>query len=156
MARRLKRASSAGGPVRSESGDTLIELLMALVIISLTVAGLLGALITSIATSGEHRSLTVDDTVLRSYAESYENQIEFGSAPMFQEGCAPDPYSTLTPPPKPSGYTVNLQVQYLNKSGAAFDQSCTANDNPNVQLITLTVSGSGAVQTLSFVVRNPD
>src|ERR1700691_4765229 len=72
------------GSPRSESGDTLIELLMALVIISLAVSGLIAALIPSITTSGEHRTLSIEDTLLRSYAETDEYQLQSQPSPLFQ------------------------------------------------------------------------
>jgi type II secretory pathway pseudopilin PulG len=153
------RRSLDADKARREAGDTLIEVLIALVIISIAVTGLMGALITSITTSGEHRSLTVEDTVLRSYAESYENQIQYQSSPDFRE-CWTEPQyqDVLVSPPTPPSYpmTVTFTVQYWNKNGSAFDDTCGPNDMTGVQLITLRASGSGATQTLSFVVRNPN
>jgi len=59
-----------------EAGDTLIELLIAIVIISLSVTALLGMLITSLTSSAEHRSLADLDTVVKSFAESATYQIQ--------------------------------------------------------------------------------
>jgi type II secretory pathway pseudopilin PulG len=143
---------------RSEEGDTLIEVLIALVIISIAVTGLLGALITSITTSGEHRSLSVEDTVLRSYAEAYENQIQFQSPPLFRECSTASEYMAagLKSPTTPAQYNVSFTVQYGNTTGSSFDQTCGASDKTGVQLITLNAQGPGAIQTLAFVVRNPN
>jgi Tfp pilus assembly protein PilV len=153
----MRSRSSDPDQARLEAGDTLIEVLIALVIISIAVTGLLGALITSITTSGEHRSLTVEDTVLRSYAEAYENQIQFQPSPDFRECETASQYkSALASPTTPSGYTINFTVQYWNKNGSSFDQTCGASDKTGVQLITLNAQGPGAIQTLAFVVRNPD
>ncbi len=154
---RILRGSSGPDDVRSQAGDTLIELLIALVIISIAVTGLMGALLTSITTSGEHRSLSVEDTMLRSYAEAYENQIQFQPSPVFQECATVSQYTgSLHPPPTPAGFTVSLAtIQYLNKSGSSFDSTCSLNDT-GAQLITLNAAGEGATQTLAFVVRNPN
>jgi type II secretory pathway pseudopilin PulG len=151
---RIRMMRAARSP-RSESGDTLIEVLFALVIIALSVSALLGALITAVATSGEHRSLSVEDTLLRSYVETAEYQIQVQStpAPLFAQ-CAPTYPITFSMPPGSSGYSVSITgVQYWNGSG--FDSSCGSNDKKGVQLVTVSSTGPGATQTLSFVVRDP-
>jgi type II secretory pathway pseudopilin PulG len=149
------RMMSAPRSSRSEDGDTLIEVLFALVIIALSVSALLGALITAVATSGEHRSLSVEDTLLRSYAETAEYQIQVQSTPvpLFTQ-CASSYPVTYSMPPGSAGYSVSITgIQYWNGSG--FDSSCGANDKKGVQLITVSSTGPGATQTLSFVVRDP-
>jgi Tfp pilus assembly protein PilV len=140
---------------RSETGDTLIEVLFALVIIALSVSALLGALITAIETSGEHRSLSAEDTLLRSYAETAEYQIQVQSTPtpLFAE-CASSYPVTFSMPAGYPGYSVNITgIEYWNGSG--FDTTCGSTDKTGVQLITVSSTGPGATQTLSFVVRNP-
>jgi len=64
------------GHTLGEGGDTLIELLIAIVIISLSVTALLGMLITSLTSSAEHRSLADLDTVVKSFAESATYQVQ--------------------------------------------------------------------------------
>ncbi|HAM01854.1 MAG TPA: hypothetical protein DCQ30_06450 [Acidimicrobiaceae bacterium] len=59
-----------------ECGDTLVELLIAIVIIALSVSALLGALITSLTSSAEHRSLANLDTVVKGFAEAATYQLE--------------------------------------------------------------------------------
>jgi Tfp pilus assembly protein PilV len=74
-------------PVPSEDGDTLIEVLLAVVILGLSVVALLGALVTSITSSSEHRSLASDDTVLRSFAEAAKYEIQMQPGALFVD-CA--------------------------------------------------------------------
>jgi len=76
----------------SEQGDTLVEVLMAIVIISLTTVALLGGLVTSITASGEHQSLATIDSLMKSYAEEAKYQIELHpgvagtpSGPIYQD-----------------------------------------------------------------------
>jgi len=76
----------------SEQGDTLVEVLMAIVIISLTAVALLGGLVTSITASGEHQSLATIDSLMKSYAEAAKYQIELQptvahppSGPVYQD-----------------------------------------------------------------------
>jgi hypothetical protein len=110
-----------------EEGDTLIEVILAVVVIALTAAALLGAITTSIVSSASHRYLSTDDTLLRSYAEQVEYQLEqspnaLGPTPIYQS-CAPagatGPYNTTANPslapdfPVPSGYGLAITgVQY--------------------------------------------
>ncbi len=92
--------------VRSEQGDTLLEILIAIVIISLTVTALLGALVTTLTTSTEHRSLSTLDTLLNSFAQSVENQVQGKSQqqPLFLNCPTPvapgvvSPYQVLSAP----------------------------------------------------------
>jgi len=92
--------------VRSEQGDTLLEILIAIVIISLTVTALLGALVTTLTTSTEHRSLSTLDTLLSSFAQSVENQVQGKSQqePLFLNCPTPvaagvvSPYQVLSAP----------------------------------------------------------
>lgn len=63
-----------------ENGDTLIEVILAIVIIAIAVTAVLSALITSITSAAEHRSLAADDTLARSFAETAIDQIEQGGA----------------------------------------------------------------------------
>ena len=147
------RSGAAG--VGREDGDTLVEVLIAMVIIALTVSALLGAMITAISTSGEHRSLSVEDTILRSYAETAKYQIQFQSspAPLFKECAQPSDYPVSMT--TPSGYSVSISgIQYWN--GSTFDSSCGSSDMTGVQLLTVTSTGPGASQTLNLVVRNPN
>ena len=54
----------------SDRGETLIELLIAALVMSITVAALLNSLIESSSASVEHRSAASLDSALRSFAES--------------------------------------------------------------------------------------
>lgn len=74
---------------RSERGDTLIEILVALLIISTAVIALLGGLVTSASTSATHRNLATLDNVLRSFGASTTEAVSGqpgsgpGAAPLF-------------------------------------------------------------------------
>jgi large repetitive protein len=74
----------------------LIEVLLAVVVISLTAVALLGGLVTAITSSAEHRSLASIDTLLKSFAETAKYQIEEQPSPLY--ACA------ATPLPSPNGY----------------------------------------------------
>jgi type II secretory pathway pseudopilin PulG len=90
-------------PLASETGETLIEVLIAVVIFSLSVVALLGALVTSITSSSEHRSLASDDTVLRSFAEAAKYEIQMQPGALFRN-CA----TTYTTKPATAYRVVNV------------------------------------------------
>jgi len=130
-----------------ESGDTLIEILISVVIIALAASALLGALLTSITASESHRSLSVDDTVLKSFAELAKEQIEVQSSLSYAP-CATS-YTLSPAPPVPSGYTVSVTSIKLF--------GCPGKDL-GYQLLTATATNTTdkVSQQLSFVVRNPN
>jgi large repetitive protein len=80
--RRLASPAPAPGRRRrmrstvDERGDTLLELVIALTIIAITVSALLGGLITVITSASTHRSLATLDSLLGSYAQGVEYQIQ--------------------------------------------------------------------------------
>ena len=108
-----------GESTHREEGDTLIELLIAIVIIALTVSALLGALITAITSTSEHRSLATIDSLLNTFAQSAEFEIQ--QQPDLFQNCTPNPYgvgsgspyrivSAPTPASGPPGTAVTLFV----------------------------------------------
>lgn len=153
---------------RSEIGETLIEVLMAVVILSLSVVALLGALITSITSSGEQHSLVTLDTILRSYAETAKEQIQLQPTnPTFANSCSADA-ATYNPITLPAGFTPSgfgtpaiSAVEFLNPTTNAFTDdsaACASNgDDPSTQQITVTDTAANNVSdTLSFVVTDPN
>ncbi len=67
----------------SESGDTLVEILVAIVIIALTSVALMGTLTTSITSSAEYRSLATVDTVLKNFAEAVKDEVQLAPAALY-------------------------------------------------------------------------
>lgn len=152
-ASRKGQPCEAGRVRRDEAGDTLIEVLIALAVIGLTAAALLGAFATSISASAEHRRLATIDTVLTGFAETATYQIQLQPSPLFQVSC-PSSYTLAPSFTAPTGYTVAISsVQHWN--GTSFT-SCTTGSSTGPQLITATASGpSGSSDSLSFVVADP-
>ena len=100
---------------RDERGDSLIEVLFAVVIIALAAGPLIGALLESIAASAEHRGLATADTLLKSFAETAVSEIETSPLPKtttttgYQVSTTPS-YRLLSNPSKMSGPAVNTAV----------------------------------------------
>jgi type II secretory pathway pseudopilin PulG len=72
----------------SECGDTLIEILVALIIIGITVVALMGVMTTSITSSAEYRSLATVDTVLKNFADAFKTEIQLQTNPSVYTNCA--------------------------------------------------------------------
>ena len=60
---------------RRESGETLIELLVAVVVLGIAGVGLVSGLTTGVIGSDTHRRLSSGETVLRAYGELVKNQV---------------------------------------------------------------------------------
>ena len=162
----------------SEAGDTLVEVLLAIVILGLASVAILLAFGTSISGSAEHRNLATADTVLRTAAEvttsliQQQSSTQWGNCP---NPAVPNPYSNLQSTVStslPTGWTVQINpsgypVGYWSSSSASFVsqanggcvQSTPASpqiNSPQQITITVTNSATGVVSSpLSFVVIDP-
>ena len=84
----MKRSSAPEEARRSEAGDTLIEVLLAIVILGIASVAILLAFATTISGSAEHRTLTTADTVLedcrREVDRARATAAEYGLGPAAQ------------------------------------------------------------------------
>ena len=153
--------------MRSDAGDTLLEVLLALLIVSLGVVALMGGLATSIAGSATHRGLSTLDNVLKSFAESAKYQIQLQGAPnALYAPCAlvsGQSYNGTTIDTSnvymPSGYAVFFtpsSALYWSSSGPVDYGDCNPATQTGFQLLSVTATGpKGVTQTLQFGVRTP-
>jgi Tfp pilus assembly protein PilV len=74
-----------------EQGDTLIEVLIALIVIGICVVALLGAITTTLSSSGEHRSLAADDSLEMSLADQVKNAIQLQTDAHWPHGSGANP-----------------------------------------------------------------
>jgi type II secretory pathway pseudopilin PulG len=157
----------------SEAGDTLVELLIALVVIGITATALLAGFSTSLSASAEHRNLATIDTALKGYVEAatYQIQLQQPANPTFSNffsscgSATPGAYSsaiTATMSPAvptgfalPTGYRASItNVQFL--TGTTWSPTCTAGvQPPQPQMLTAQVTGNGGSESLDFVVSDP-
>ncbi|MHB8682480.1 MAG: type IV pilus modification PilV family protein [Acidimicrobiales bacterium] len=149
---------------RGEQGDTLLEILISVVVLSMAVVAVVAGLTTTATSAAEHRNLTALNTLLKSFAESVTNQVEEQAAVAW-DGCAATPtyYNTPanglneTPPSGYTGYSETITaVQFWNTSTNSFASSCTTDSG--LQLLTAVVvspSAGSPSDTMTFVVRNP-
>jgi len=163
----------------SQRGDTLIEILVALVILSIAIVAILGALTTTLSSSGEHRYLAADDTLISAMAEQVKNVVELQENPNWPGGVSGDCpssgsltqwYDSTANIPMPSfltggSYGVPLPssdspyggyvVELSNATELNTDDTPTACTNATgIQEVTIKVSSPGKVpDTIDVIVR---
>ncbi len=140
---------------QSESGDTLVEVLIALVVIGVASLSILLAFSTSIWGSADYRVTATVDTALRSAAEEATTTLDQQLATIWGTcGDASTEQSDLqaavqTVLPS-SNYTATESIAYWN--GQAFSGTCVANA---AQQITVSVSYKGTAYSITTVVDDP-
>lgn len=119
---------------RRDSGETLIEILFAIVIIGLTVTALISSLATTANAGNAHRISIQADVVMRDYAEAIKAAAQ---------GCAPD-----------GGPPANLVVNYT--APAAFPVRVDRSDitKPPIQ-VPIACPAAGTTQQLTIGVDGP-
>ncbi|MEU3838683.1 prepilin-type N-terminal cleavage/methylation domain-containing protein [Streptomyces sp. NPDC028635] len=114
---------------RGDEGETLVEVLVAVVLMGVAFVAVLGGLGTAIISSVAQQKMTSADSVIRSAAEKVVSDPYVSCARSYE-----------TPAP-PAGYTVTVEVEYWDGVGA-FGRPCPTADT-GVQKVTLTVHSSG-------------
>lgn len=140
-------------PQRSDRGETLIELVIAVAILGLAAVAILGAMMMSVRTSAMHRNDATGGAYVRSFAEAIQTDVDANG----YRSCAnaASHYAGVPVPELPAGYTLAVTaVQSWNGSGWG---ACTAD---GVQRLDLKVTTTGddqhkAVETLIVVLRQP-
>ena len=135
-----------------ERGETLLELLIALVIMGIGVLAIIGGLGTSMSMSGLHRNQSTAGVIVRDYAESIE---AFVGGSGYQPCAAPSAYA-----PAAVGYSTPsanyvpspVSVRYWN--GSAFVSSCA---DVGLQQLTIQVAApdTRVIERLVLVLRKP-
>jgi prepilin-type N-terminal cleavage/methylation domain-containing protein len=127
---------------RSEHGETLVEILVALVIIGLVVTAYFATFSTSTTGSTAQRSLVTADAVLRTYAEKTKDAVR---TQCLGGSTFSVPYSP------PGGFTVNpLSAQSCPPSST----SSTASQPWSPIVLTVTLPNAKQ-ESMSIVVRTP-
>jgi Tfp pilus assembly protein PilV len=132
-----------------DTGETLIELLVAIVILGIAVVAILGGIVVVVESSSMHRRQAQAQNGLRVWAEQI-------SAATYSD-CATAGSFSLPSPSLPNGFTPTVTaVQYW--SGTSFSNSCASDQG--IQKVTLRVAVAaglypGFTQSLDVVVRKP-
>lgn len=162
-------------PVSSEAGETLIEVMVAMVVLGISVVAILGALFVSTRTGDFNNKQSAADLVLRDFAESVKGRgtTSIGSAtynatylPCETLGTSGS-YPAFTPPAPNATYRATItKIEYLNGySGTApvwraQSLGCPSGGDQGLQRLTLqattptTNTGNPATETTTVVKRN--
>jgi hypothetical protein len=170
------RKRNVDGPTRrfvidfkkaSEVGDTLIEVLLALTVISLTAVALLGAFTTSISTAADYKNLSTLDNVLKSFVEHTTYQLgQQPQPPAISPQFVPCAIVNSDGSGTYSSITLTQGTYHAELNGIEYwTTSSTWSSNPtecvsappSQELLTATVTNTGnnTSQSIQFAVSDP-
>ncbi|HEY3608687.1 MAG TPA: type II secretion system protein [Pseudonocardiaceae bacterium] len=138
------------GPM-DDRGETLLEVLIAVVIMGIAIVAIIGGLVTSVMLSDVHRKQATAGSAVRDYAETIEQYVAANTYVACQSAAN---YTSLVAFTKPNGYTPWVsRVQYWNGSGWV----TTCGTDSGLQQLTVQVSSNDkrATEQLVIVVRKP-
>jgi type II secretory pathway pseudopilin PulG len=149
------------GSTRDDRGETLVELMVALVIMATAVIALVGGIATSVRVSDIHRKQAKAGVYLRAFAEAVENSVaayptgytecSAGSAPTGSYK------ATFTVPAADTDTYKPDVTAVATWNGTAFVPCPTATTDIGVQRVSLVVytPDGRASETLDIVLRKP-
>jgi type II secretory pathway pseudopilin PulG len=141
---------------RSDRGESLLELLVTISIMSVAVVAIVGAIATSARLSDVHRQQTIGRGYLTAFAATVEARIALPATGYLActnpDGSAYDGLYTA-----PSGYSDDVvKVEYW--IGSTFGVTgCTAANDSGVQRLTLRIwrSAGGVDMSIQIIIRKP-
>ena len=139
-----------------DEGFTLVEVLVAIVILGIAFVSLLGALRMSIFGSDSHKQQSQVESVIGTAAENVKAATRVACAAPSDYLGAAQAAATTTPPGWAASTVQITGIQYWD--GTTYGSTCyddAAHNFLNLQLITIQVTNPGtrADQTISFVKR---
>jgi len=151
--------TGAGSP--GERGETLVELLVALVILGVAVVAIVFGLGTSVLMSDVHRKQTQANVTARDYAEALQDAVTTNQS-NYVNCATPADYGpgtakiTATGFSVPTGYNASVTSLKYWDGTSAFVSACPATDT-GLQQVTLRVSSTDtrATESLTLVLRLP-
>ena len=139
---------------RSDRGETLVELVIAVAILGLAAVAILGGMMTSVRSSVMHRNDATGGAYVRSFAEAIQGSVDSSGG---YKACATaaSAYASVTVPDLPAGYT--KAVTAVRSWNGSTWGPCTAD---GLQRLDLKVTTDGAAplraeETLTVVLRLP-
>jgi hypothetical protein len=151
MMGRAQRPRRGVGRSRCEgdAGDTLLEILLTVAVVSITAVALLTAFATAIGASARHKTLSANSVALRDVSEVVFSQIQ---QQLKYVSCATS-YTSANSWGAPSGYSASVTtIQYWNGSG--WSSSCTTGSTQPELLTTTVTSPSGVTAMTQLVVMS--
>jgi prepilin-type N-terminal cleavage/methylation domain-containing protein len=162
--RRYAQRADADGTTDRDRGDTLIEVIIALLVVSIMAAATFVAFAGLSNLSGIVHNQAVFETQLKNVANAITSQIQDPPSVLYATCATSDQYNTggtnaigWAPANLPSNYTVSVtSVKYWN--GTSFQTSCPIpTSTPGQQLISYSVTNTKTAksESTSVVVDNP-
>jgi len=144
---------------RDDRGDTLLELIIAVVIIGVALVVILGAVATAVLMSDTHRKQAEAGAAVRGYAEAIETTVAGGGYVPCADTAA---YRSPAGFSAPTGFDPSVTaVGYWTGSGWS-TSGCTTTTDRGLQRVTVEVREHDAtteqlrvVETLILIVRRP-
>jgi type II secretory pathway pseudopilin PulG len=161
--------------VSSEAGETLVEVMVAMIVLGISVVAIMGALFVTSRTGFFNEKQSRADLVLRDFAETLKGRGEttigsttYNATYLPCETLGTGSYPAYTPPAPNTTYRASItKIEYLNGySGTspiwrAQSQGCPPGGDQGLQRLTLEVkspsadqTGNEAVETTTIIKRN--
>ena len=138
----------AAEPPGRDRGETLLELLVALAIMSVAVVAVVGGLYTSVLMSDIHRKQATAGMAVRDYGETITQVVNGGGYPA--TACA----ALTTSFTAPAGYTATvLSERYWD--GSAWRSSCGPDTGLRQLTIQVASADARAAERLTIEIRKP-
>lgn len=143
--------ATLAGRTPQQAGETLIELLMAVVIMGIAAVAIVGGISTSIMMSDIHHKQATAGASVRDFAEAIETGVATSSKYTTGAGAA-GAYQSLYL--APSGYVRSVTAVACWNGSQFVAQPCS---DRGVQRVSLTVASGDrrATETLDVIVRKP-
>jgi large repetitive protein len=156
----------ARGAAVHDRGDTLIEILVTVAIVSIAVVALLGGVLATTTASAAGRNTTTVDTVLKSFAETARYNIQTqapdgSSGPQFFPCASASDYKVISAPYPSSGPTGSVVTVFATgfspSVGTPVTFTATANSSVTGSTVITASSGdqAGAMVTFSVPALQP-
>jgi len=141
----MRRARRTG-----DRGETMVELLVAVVIMSTAVIAVVGGLGTAIVMSDIHRKYAVIAAQLNAYAAAIESGVL--TSPGYHDCAQNTDFASFTPV---AGYALDLPIHVSYWDGSNFVDTCTT--DTGVQRVTIGIHSTDrrASRSMNVVVRRP-
>ncbi len=139
--------------LRSERGDTLVEIMVAVLIMGIAVVAVLAGVAVSIRMSDVHRKQSQAGAFIRDFAEAVENAVQ--ASPTAYVNCAAaGAYDSYYTSPSAS-FVVATPTPVKYWTGSTFGTTCTT--DTGVQQLSLRINSSDNLvsETLVIIIRKP-
>src|SRR4051794_29839643 len=138
--------------LRDERGETLVEVAISVMVMSVAVVALVGGLVTAVMMSDIHRKQAKAGAYVRAFAEAVETAIDASPSAYVSCATAAD-YAGAYASGDAAFSTAIVAISYW--SGASFSGTCATDGG--VQRLSLRASSTDgrAVENLDLIVRKP-